>query len=40
MSIGLDTNFEEQFNNSSLDADDEYTSNNSSSESMVLPLMA
>ena len=33
MSIGIDTNFEEQFNNSSLDADDEYTSNNSSSES-------
>jgi translation initiation factor 1 (eIF-1/SUI1) len=35
MSIGLDTNFEEQFNNSSLDADDEYTSNDSSSESEV-----
>jgi translation initiation factor 1 (eIF-1/SUI1) len=34
MTIGIDTNFEKQFNNnSSIDADDEYTSNNSSSES-------
>jgi translation initiation factor 1 (eIF-1/SUI1) len=32
MSIGINTNFEAQFNNSSIDADDEYT-NNSSSES-------
>ena len=33
MSIGLDTNFEAQFNNSSIDADDEYASNDSSSDS-------
>ena len=32
MSIGINTNFEAQFNNSSIDADDEYASNNSSSE--------
>ena len=34
MTIGIDTNFEEQFNNnSSIDADDEYNNNDSSSES-------
>ena len=33
MSIGINTNFEAQFNNSSIDADDEYASNDSSSES-------
>ena len=33
MSIGINTNFEAQFNNSSIDADDEYASNDSSSDS-------